>query len=929
MPLIKPFISLCLLWLFSQAALCLNFLDVEHQEPDLNLSSYLYYLEDSSAQLDLAQIRALPDTAWQKNLHQTPNFGFTDSVYWFWFDMENSTTDETRWLLEVGYPILDRVDIYTLTDTEQYEHWELGDTLLFHKRPIAHRNFVVPLRLERLEKMSVYLRVQSKGSMQVPLTLWSEQGFNEKDHTYSLIHGIFFGLFVVMALYNLFLYLSVRDISFLYYVGFVCSFLALLMSLSGYGFQHIWPYAIDWQAINIPVLVSLALIFSSLFTQRFLQIHKDNSLKFYGLSILVAIGMLNLAATFVIPYALEIKILMLICIFSGVVSFAIGVSCWFSFGSAARYFSVSWVMVIMGAVIIALNRMGYLPAYEWVEYIPASTASLQALILSFALGDRIQAERNEKLAAQRQALESQREALKARLIAREVEFKSQQIRIEAEAESRAKSEFLAMMSHEIRTPLNGIMGMADLLRSTNLDEQLRRYVNTIYSSGESLLTIINDILDFSKIQAGKLEVEKIPVNLLDLIDDCSAIFSSKVFSKNITLLCTLEPHQPVLIQSDPVRLRQVILNYLSNAIKFTEKGHVELKLSLDTHHEILRISVQDSGAGIPEDKQKLLFRSFTQADSSTTRRYGGTGLGLAICKKLSELMGGDTGLHSTLGQGSTFWFTCKVDILDDAVPDTAKFQQKTVALLMEPGIERDWLTQQLNAFNAQVIYCDAANLDTTHCDWLFVDNQKIPEEGLDALLHHAHLLPGHCVYFDATNYKPAIYRPLTSADLLRLGNAQESTHNHSLNINHDDAHPLNGIRILVAEDNAVNQMVIEALLKKLGADAELVENGLRVLQKINEQPQGFDLILMDCEMPEMDGFSATQAIRKQEQAENRRAIPIIALTAHAMDEHKTRAQSVGMNGFVTKPIKRMALLQAISDILSQSVDIDAILSGKA
>jgi signal transduction histidine kinase/CheY-like chemotaxis protein len=929
MGLIMRFISICLLWLFSQAGLCLNYLDIERQEPVTELSHYLYYVEDSSGQLDLTHIRELPKTAWQKDLTQTPNFGFTDSVYWFWFDLENSTPDETRWLLEVGYPILDHVDIYSLSTDRASEHWELGDTLLFHKRPIAHRNFVVPLRLGSLEKTSIYLRVQSKGSMQVPLTLWSEQGFNEKDHTYSLIHGIFFGLFVVMALYNLFLYLSVRDISFLYYVGFVCSFLVLLMSLSGYGFQHIWPYATDWQAINIPILVSLALIFSSLFTQRFLHIQKDNSLKFYGLALLVAMGMANLAATFVIPYALEIKILMLICILSGVISFAIGVSCWFNFGSAARYFSVSWVMVIMGAVIIALNRMGYLPAYEWVEYIPASTAALQSLILSFALGNRIQAERTEKLAAQRQALESQREALKARLIAREVEFKSEQIKIEVEAESRAKSEFLAMMSHEIRTPLNGIMGMADLLRSTNLDEQLRRYVNTIYSSGESLLTIINDILDFSKIQAGKLEIEKIPVNLLDLIDDCSAIFSSKVFSKNIILLCTLDANTPVLIQSDPVRLRQVILNYLSNAIKFTDKGHVELKLSLDTRNEMLSISVTDSGAGIPEDKQKLLFRSFTQADSSTTRRYGGTGLGLAICKKLSELMGGSTGLHSTLGIGSTFWFTCKVDILDDNAPDTTNFQHKNVALLMEPGIERDWLTTQLNTFAANIIYCEANNVENIVCDWLFVDNQKIPEDGLDALLHRVHLLPERCVYFDARDYKPAIYRPLTSADLLRLCNTQESTNTHTLNINHDDEHPLNGIRILVAEDNAVNQMVIEALLKKLGADAELVENGVRVLQRITDEPQGFDLILMDCEMPEMDGFSATQAIRALEQQQNRHAIPIIALTAHAMDEHKKRAKEVGMNGFVTKPIKRMALLQSISDILSQTVDIDAILSGKA
>ena len=928
MPRLRQIISLFLLWFFSQAALCLNFVDIEQHQSNIDLAPYLYYSKDASGQMSLEQIRALPNSAWHKELHTTPNFGFSHDAFWFWFDISNSQLSADSWFLEVGYPILDQVDIFILSDEGQNQHWELGDTLLFNKRPIKHRNFVIPLELASLEKAQVYVRVQSTGSIQVPLHLWSEAGFNENDHAYSIVHGIFFGLFVVMALYNLFLYVSVRDISFLYYVGFVCTFLVLLMSLSGYGFQHVWPYSLRWQAINIPVLVSLALIFSSLFTQRFLNIKKDNSFNFYALVLLTVMGCINLGLTFVIPYASAIKVLMAVCILSGVISLSIGINCWMSFGSAARYFSVAWIMVLMGAFIIALNRLGYLPAYEWVDYIPASTAALQALILSFALGDRIQTERTGKLAAQKQALDSQREALKAKLLAREVEFKSQQIKIEVEAESRAKNEFLAMMSHEIRTPLNGIMGMADLLRSSSLDEQHKRYVNTIYNSGESLLTIINDILDFSKIQAGKLEIEKIPVNLIDLIDDCTAIFSSKVFSKNIILLCTLDPHTPVLIQSDPVRLRQVILNYLSNAIKFTDHGYVELHISLDTHTEILKISVKDTGAGIPQDKQTQLFRSFTQADSSTTRRYGGTGLGLAICKKLSELMGGATGLISKSGEGSTFWFTCKVDILDDQIPDCSAFSGKKVALLMEQGIEREWLQEQLQHFNAQVEFAELENIEQINCDWLLIDNHKIPEEGLSALLPRLNLPLGQCIYLDAKEHKPCIFRPLTSADLLRLSQQQDNTGQHTLNINHDDENPLNGIRILVAEDNAVNQMVIEALLKKLGAEYKLVENGLFALNAMREDPQGFDLILMDCEMPEMDGFTATEEIRKLEAQHQRRAIPVIALTAHAMDEHKNRAQAVGMNGFVTKPIKRMALLQAISDILSQSVDIDAILNTK-
>ena len=520
----------------------------------------------------------------------------------------------------------------------------------------------------------------------------------------------------------------------------------------------------------------------------------------------------------------------------------------------------------------------------------------------------------------------------------------------AERASSAKSEFLARMSHEIRTPMNGVMGMSELLQATELTPRQRHLSQTISHSAQALLQIINDILDFSKVEAGKLELEYIEFGLRETVEQAIEICAARAHAKGLELACDVELDVPNKVRSDPMRLRQILINLVGNAIKFTDSGEVIARVKAVDGNNLLRFEVIDTGIGISEDAQADIFNAFSQADSFTTRKYGGTGLGLAICRELTTLMGGRIGVDSVAGEGSIFWFEVPLEPVVEATPTFTRLPRMRLvglrALVVEDNTShREILAKHLQSWGVEVVPVPTSKhalaiLGTSEgarFDFALLDDQMPGMSGIDlakrirddARLAAMRLImltirDNHDSNSDTVQLFAAILtKPLRRSQLLNcVTRAMTSAPDALLEDTGIRSVPTSAPRtfvpkILLVEDNPVNREVAVGMLESLGCVAHAAENGSIALDAINND--SYDAVLMDCQMPVMDGLTATAELRRREQNAGGARLPIIALTANAMEGDRERCLAAGMDDFLSKPFSQQQLAALLKRWLALQV----------
>lgn len=847
-----------------------------------------------------AQLLLNPDQwDWQPPSRRTVNHGFTRDACWLRLQIDASEIGESDWQLRVNYPLLDQINVFIRSGEQQPVQYEAGMNYHFSARPLPRREPTFPLVLNPELMTTVLIGVQSNHTMQIPVSLWRSDALTKRQQRDDQLQAAFFGAMLIMMLYNLFLFASIREKVYLYYVGWTGSLTLLQIILQGYGQQYFWP-DMPWAGSHImTVVLPLIVLIGGQFTLAFLELaqRRPALAGLMTLHIRIALALL-VCAPFVPPAWLVPADMLLILSFDlsvlYIISRRLGAG-----DPDARYFAIAWLSLLAGGLLITLNKFGLIARTPLSEGLLQIGILLDVMLLSLALAARINRLKAGQLEAEK--LRSEMEALRA------------------SSRNQAKSEFLVTMSHQIRTPMQGILGMADLLRRGNVSaDRQRQYADTIYNATDSLISVLNDLLDHSRIETGRLSLEPGEVRPEEMVSDVVGLFVSSAGEKELPIYTYIDSRVPGLIITDAVRVKQILTNLLSNAIRFTDKGQISVTVSVRQAPDkvgnlLLECDVTDTGIGLDEEKRRAIM-------SNTPEHHG---LGLSVSRKLCQLLGGELGVTSSPGHGASFHFTLPCRVADHPA-DNGSLPGKKILVITERRALRLSVCQLaerwgMRASEASLIDLARLSEQQPDADVIVVDqrcyleltcHRQTPFEGVPWVVLADR---EHTVIAATPANRPILELPLESRRLrttLYSLLQQDSVENPSaVRSDHDEA-PLPS-RVLVVEDDSVSQMVICSILESVGVPAATVDNGDDAAATVAPAKPHWQVIFMDCEMPGMNGYDATRAIRVQEKEQGRQACWIIGLSAHAGADAVSAAEQAGMNDYLCKPVTRDQLRQAL------------------
>jgi signal transduction histidine kinase/CheY-like chemotaxis protein len=838
-------------------------------------------------------------------------FGHRDEVIWLKTRLHNQSAQALSLVFDSGYMHNEEVR-YFIVDADNKKLLDagvLGIAYPLRERAIPTIDIVFPLTLTAGQQVEIYLAYSSRFMIDLHPAIYSVSQFYQQESAHKNLSIGLYGIVVGLVIYSMMFVAYVKEPKYGLFVFFMLAWVGQMMATDGFIYLF-WPY--QWLGAYPPqffyVLVGVSVIAMSTFCLSYLNLKYFESVWSYVHVGLIVFGIVFVCLATQLPPSSLISFyfptVLTICITSVA-------SVWRVYRAGQ---TVALEFLFFVGFMVSMLASFMITGFDFSKSMIRFVLIFPALMFFISIGTRINELKNQ-----------------SKLLIRDAEL--------AQSAAEFRSNFLAAMSHEIRTPMNGVIGMAQVLGKTQLDKAQRQYLNIINISGKALMAVINDILDFSKLESGTATLQLRPVVLDELVDECIAIFSTYEIGRDVVFSVVVDPAAPASFDGDTARLKQVLINLLGNAFKFTTHGFIRFEVSVQKKDvgDYLRFAVIDSGLGIKQEDIDRLFTPFAQVDSTITRKVGGTGLGLSICKHLVDLMGGDISVVSEFGRGSTFAVALPLQAGATAQTMAEKFsrpcwQQKKVLMIGADNLFAPTAVN-LRAWGLTVEMADqAAAAEYLAKDFalVFVDVTLLAT--ISSLLESVRglVLVGNSEDLAASDWPGAVpaqqlLQPIQFCDLCRT---LEQVFDTPVAGSVKSSEPVFvGVRLWAAEDNPVNQLVIRGLLSTLSISCDVFENGEALLLHYQQVADANPVarpaaILMDCEMPLMDGFTATQKIRQYEQQRGLSPIPIIGLSAHALAEFRDKGLAKGMNAYLTKPVKLDELTAALADFIKREIATD-------